>query len=283
VEPDVPDALVGDPGRLRQILLNLVGNAIKFTDRGEVAVTVSRVDGEPQTAGDGAATDVELLLAVSDTGIGISADKQRLIFEAFSQADSSITRQYGGTGLGLAISSRLVGLMGGKLSVESAVGRGSSFSFRTRFGRQSTSAKIPAPVPVTHRATEQVDCPLHVLLAEDNPVNQLLAVRLLEKRGHRVDVVRNGREAFEATGQQVFDVVLMDLEMPEISGLEATAAIRKREQHTGTRIPIIAITAHAMIGDRERCAAAGMDGYVSKPVSADELYAALENVTPTPR
>ena len=129
--------------------------------------------------------------------------------------------------------------------------------------------------------TEQVDRPLRVLLAEDNPVNQVVAIRLLEKRGHSVAVAGNGREALDATEQRIFDVVLMDLEMPEMSGLEATAAIRRREQRTGTHIPIIAMTAHAMIGDRERCLAAGMDGYVSKPVRADELYAALENVTPT--
>ncbi len=279
VQPDVPDALVGDPGRLRQIVINLVGNAIKFTDRGEIVVEVSIVGGEPQTAADRKATDVELLLAVTDTGIGISAEKQRLIFEAFSQADNSITRQYGGTGLGLTISSRLVGMMGGRLSVESVVGRGSTFSFTTRLGHQSTSSKNRALVPLARRATEQVDRPLRVLLAEDNSVNRMVAIRLLEKRGHSVAVAGNGREALDATEQRVFDVVLMDLEMPEMSGLEATAAIRRREQRTGTHIPIIAMTAHAMIGDRERCLAAGMDGYVSKPVRADELYAALENVT----
>ena len=279
VQPDVPDALVGDPGRLRQIVINLVGNAIKFTDRGEIVVEVSIVGGEPQTAADGKATDVELHLAVTDTGIGISAEKQRLIFEAFSQADNSITRQYGGTGLGLTISSRLVGMMGGRLSVESVIGRGSTFSFTTRLGHQSTSSKNRALVPLAQRVTEQVDRPLRVLLAEDNPVNRLVAIRLLEKRGHSVAVAGNGREALDATEQRIFDVVLMDLEMPEMSGLEATAAIRRREQGTGTHLPIIAMTAHAMIGDRERCLAAGMDAYVSKPVRADELYAALENVT----
>ncbi len=278
VQPDVPDKLVGDPGRMRQILINLVGNAIKFTDRGEIAVEVSIAGGEPQTAAERKAT-VELRLAVTDTGIGISAEQQRLIFEPFSQADASITRQYGGTGLGLTISSRLVGMMGGRLSVESVIGRGSTFSFTTRLGHQSPSSKNRALVPLAPRVTERADRPLRVLLAEDNPVNRMLAVRLLEKRGHSVALAGNGREALDATEQRIFDVVLMDLEMPEMSGLEATAAIRRREQRTGTRIPIIAMTAHAMIGDRERCLAAGMDGYVSKPVHADELYAALENVT----
>jgi CheY-like chemotaxis protein len=279
VQPDVPDALVGDLGRLRQILINLVGNAIKFTERGQIVVEVSMSGGEPQTAAGGTATDVELHLAVSDTGIGISPDKQRLIFEAFSQADSSITRQYGGTGLGLTISSRLVGLMGGRLSVESIIGRGSTFSFTTRLGHQSTSAKNRALVSLAQRAPERVDRPLRVLLAEDNLVNRVLAIRLLEKRGHSVAVAGNGREALDATEQQIFDVVLMDLEMPEMSGLEATTAIRRREQGTGTRIPIIAMTAHAMIGDRERCLAVGMDAYVSKPIRAEELYAAIETVT----
>jgi CheY-like chemotaxis protein/nitrogen-specific signal transduction histidine kinase len=280
VQPDVPDALMGDPGRLRQIVINLVGNAIKFTDRGEVVVEVSMVGGEAPTTADVTATDVELRVAVTDTGIGVSAEKQRIIFEPFSQADNSITRQHGGTGLGLTISSRLVEIMGGRLSVQSVMGRGSTFSFTTKLARQSTPSKTRTRVPLAQRVAERVARPLCVLLAEDNPVNQLVARRLLEKRGHSVAVVFNGREALDATEQRIFDVVLMDLEMPEMSGLEATAAIRRREQGTGKHIPIIAMTAHAMVGDRERCLAVGMDGYVSKPVRPDELYAALENVTP---
>jgi signal transduction histidine kinase/ligand-binding sensor domain-containing protein/CheY-like chemotaxis protein len=283
VQADVPDALVGDPGRLRQILINLVGNAIKFTDRGEVVIDVSLVRSEPQAAADPQGTDLELHLAVTDTGIGISAEKQRSIFEAFSQADNSITRQYGGTGLGLTISSRLVGLMGGQLSVESVIGQGSTFSFTTRLRHQSTSSKSRALVTLPGPIARAADRPLRVLLAEDNPVNQVLAIRLLEKRGHSVAVAGNGREALDATEQRVFDVVLMDMEMPEMSGLEATAAIRRREQRTGGHVPIIAMTAHAMMGDRERCLAVGMDAYVSKPVRADELYAALENLTLAPR
>jgi signal transduction histidine kinase/ActR/RegA family two-component response regulator len=279
VQPAVPDALVGDPGRLRQILINLVGNAIKFTERGQVVVEVSIVGDDPRTAGDQGAKDVELRLGVTDTGIGISAEKQRLIFEPFSQGDNSITRQYGGTGLGLTISSRLVAMMGGQLSVESVIGRGSTFSFTTRLGRQSASLKNEAPVPLGQRATEPVDRPLRILLAEDNPVNRLLAIRVLEKRGHSVTVAGTGREALDATEERMFDVVLMDVEMPEMSGLEAATAIRRREQRTGTHIPIVAMTAHAMSGDRERCLAAGMDAYVSKPVRASELYAALETAT----
>ena len=278
VHPDVPDALAGDVGRLRQILINLVGNAIKFTDRGTIVVDVSIV-GAPLTVADPTGAGVELRLAVTDTGIGISAEKQQLVFEAFSQADNSITRQYGGTGLGLTISSRLVSLMGGRLSVESVVGRGSTFSFTTRFGYRNASSKNPGLVPRTEGITNRVDRPLRVLLAEDNPVNRVVATRLLEKRGHSVAVAVNGREALDATEHRIFDVVLMDLEMPQMSGLEATAAIRKREQGTGTHLPIIAMTAHAMMGDRERCLAIGMDGYVSKPVRAEELFAALDSVT----
>ena len=290
VQPDVPVALVGDVGRLRQIMINLVGNAIKFTDRGKIVIDVSCAASEPQVAGDRQARDIDLdlLFAVTDTGIGISAEKQRLIFEAFSQADNSITRQYGGTGLGLTISSRLVGLMGGRLSVKSDIGRGTTFSFTARLGLPSTPSENRALAPPAHqsssftrltrRVSDQVDQPLCILLAEDNAVNQVVARRLLEKRGHNVVVARNGREALDATGQRVFDVVLMDLEMPEMSGLEATAAIRTREEGSQTHLPIIAMTAHAMIGDRERCLAAGMDDYLTKPVRADELFAALENV-----
>ncbi len=290
MQPDVPAALVGDVGRLRQILINLVGNAIKFTDRGEIVIDVSCAASEPQVAGDRQATDIDLdlLFAVTDTGVGISAEKQRLIFEAFSQADNSITRQYGGTGLGLTISSRLVGLMGGHLSVKSDIGRGSTFSFTARLGLPNTPRENRAFAPRAHqsssltRVSDRVDQPLCILLAEDNAVNQVVARRLLEKRGHSVVVACNGREALDATGQHIFDVVLMDLEMPEMSGLEATAAIRTREEGSQTHLPIIAMTAHAMTGDRERCLAAGMDDYVTKPVRAYELYAALENVILTP-
>jgi signal transduction histidine kinase/ligand-binding sensor domain-containing protein/CheY-like chemotaxis protein len=284
VQPDVPDGLRGDQGRLRQIVINLVGNAIKFTERGEVVVEVSIAGGEAQATAGVMATDVEaadvvLRVAVIDTGIGISPEKQRIIFEPFSQADNSITRQHGGTGLGLTISSRLVGIMGGELSVQSVMGHGSTFWFTTRLARQSTPSENRTHVPVAEDAAERADRRLRILLAEDNPVNQLVARRLLEKSGHSVVVASNGREALDAIEQQAFDVVLMDLEMPEMSGLDAAATIRRREQATGTHIPIIAMTAHAMLGDRERCLAGGMDGYVSKPVRPDALYAALDDVT----
>ncbi|HEX5271751.1 MAG TPA: response regulator, partial [Gemmataceae bacterium] len=409
VPPDVPDALLGDPGRLRQVIVNLVGNALKFTEQGEVVVAVTVEDlGEDQAV---------LHFVVSDTGIGIPADRQRAIFEAFSQADTSTTRRYGGTGLGLTISLQLVKLMGGRLWVESEVGRGSTFHFDVRFGLPREAARGPWPRPeelrdlpvlvvddnrTNRRVLEDVlanwgmrpalaaDGPaalarltaaadrgepfrlalldvmmpgmdgfqlaerirrdarltgctllmlssaglmddssrcadlgisrylikpvkqsdlrdallralgtpqdggrpagspeaprpgrvLSVLLAEDGLVNQQVACRLLEARGHRVTVANNGREAVSLVAREAFDLVLMDVQMPEMDGLAATAAIRQREQTTGKRVPIVAMTANAMKGDRERCLAAGMDGYLAKPIRANDLYATVEAVTP---
>jgi two-component system sensor histidine kinase/response regulator len=406
VAPSIPDELEGDTGRIGQVLLNLVGNAIKFTERGEVAVIVQ----ESTAQG-----DVGLHIEVKDTGIGISPEKQQLIFEAFSQADGSITRRHGGTGLGLAISRRLVTLMGGQLWVESEPGRGSSFHFtlalplaqgpvrppraappeclrdlpilvvddvetnRRLLGAVARSwgarptlvdsgqaaldvlagpdgpsyrivlldGHMPAmdgftvaeriranpdldpvaimlltsdvyvtqiarcralgvaqhllkpvtptelleavlsalgepamPVPIALPATGTDAAPaLSVLVAEDNAVNQRLIVRLLEKLGHRPQVVGNGREALAALEADAFDVVLMDVHMPEIDGLTATAEIRRREtEHGRPRLPIVALTALAMMGDREACLVAGMDDYLSKPVKRDDLVAALDRV-----
>ena len=411
IGPDVPDGLVGDPLRLRQILTNLVGNAIKFTAVGEVAVRVG-VEGEP---GD----TVVLHVSVHDTGIGIPANKQGMIFEAFSQADGSMTRRYGGTGLGLAITAKLVGLMGGRVWVESTVGVGSTFHFTVRLEQQTGPApklltgrvdleRLPVLVVddnATNRAmllevlthwgmrptgvsngisavaamrraviagdpfplvlldavmpkldgfavAEQIKrdpeltggmimmlssadrggdaarcrelgvaCylrkpitqaelfdailtamgavpleeresgrrsgsahegqrPLHILLAEDNEVNQELAVKTLQKRGHTVVIACDGREAVAVLERESVDLVLMDIQMPEMDGFAATAAIREREQTTGRHVPIVALTAHAMKGDRERCLAAGMDAYVSKPLRVEELFAAIARLVP---
>jgi two-component system sensor histidine kinase/response regulator len=408
VKPEVPELLLGDPGRLRQILINLLGNAIKFTEKGEIAVIV-------EEEGESSEHATSLHFSVRDTGLGIPADKQKKIFEAFSQADSSTTRKYGGTGLGLTICSRLVELMNGRIWVESEAGRGSIFHFVVRFAIQSTRGARPAPVqpelfrqvPVlvvddnsTNRqllhvmlsrwgmrptAVEggrfvfealefarqagqpfsmvlldshmpemdgfevakqirdnpelasttllmltsggspgdgarcrelgisayltkplrpaellegigrvlqklpQQTAPLitqhslredrnraRILLAEDNPVNQTVAVRMLEKRGYAVVVASNGRAALATLEKDHFDVVLMDIQMPEMDGFEATAAIRAKEKISGTHIPIIAMTAHAMKSDEQRCLAAGMDGYVAKPIRIQELLAALE-------
>ena len=271
---DLPDALVGDPHRLRQIVINLVGNALKFTARGEVAVRVAM---EAESA-----DQAVFHFSVTDSGIGIPPEKQKVIFEAFTQSDSSTTRQYGGTGLGLSISSRLVGLMGGNIWVESESGQGSTFHFKLRFGLQ----KIPAaaPLPADRPAPPQVPAADHrrfkVLLAEDNLVNQKVAVRFLEKRGHTVVLAGSGEKALDAWRKQAFDIILMDVQMPEMDGFEATSRIREQEKSTSQHIPIIALTAHAMVGDRERCLAAGMDDYVSKPINADDLFAAIERLLP---
>ncbi|MBI3696273.1 MAG: response regulator, partial [Acidobacteria bacterium] len=407
IQSDVADRVVGDPGRLRQIIVNLVGNAIKFTPRGEVVLgveTESRTDHE-----------VRLHFAVSDTGIGISPEKRQMIFEAFTQADSTTTRQYGGTGLGLAISSQLVEMMGGRTWLESEVGRGSTFHFTARFAappvaaapmelenlrdlpvlvvddnatnrrileevltnwrmkptvvdggrpalaalrnarqagrpfrlalidaqmpgmdgftlarrikqsrslasttlimltsagpsdasrcrklgvrasltkpvkqsdlfnviatvlsKQARPASRPSTAPVVRRGG------LRILLAEDKPVNQKLAIFMLEKQGHRVAVASNGREALGALEKSRFDLVLMDVQMPVMGGLEATAAIRERERAVGGHIPIIALTADAMHGDRERCLAVGMDAYISKPLQSAELFSTINQVMPRP-
>jgi signal transduction histidine kinase/DNA-binding response OmpR family regulator len=438
VRDDVPQMVVGDPSRLRQVLVNLIGNAIKFTERGEIGLQVeaepsgpcgtgvSPVEAHPEDR-DATRDVVTLHFAVRDTGIGIPVAKQQMIFEAFSQADGSTTRKYGGTGLGLTISSRLVEMMGGRIWVESEIGRGSTFHFTAHFGVSATvpseplaeeASLIGLPVLVVDdnatnrrilgdtlsrwraeptlaengeaalaalyrardsgqpfplvlsdahmpgmdgfalaaqikqdaslagatimmltsggqrgdaarcrelgvaayltkpmrraelkeavlsvlagklfkiapsrlvtrhslreaRSAGQPIKSLRVLLAEDNPVNQQLAVKLLEKRGIKTVVVADGRQAVTALEEQSFDLVLMDVQMPEMDGFGATAAIRKKEQETGAHLPIIALTAHAMKGDRERCLAAGMDAYVAKPVSPQDLLEAMEAVMKT--
>ncbi|HVB38520.1 MAG TPA: response regulator, partial [Vicinamibacterales bacterium] len=411
VAPDVPRVLVGDPGRLRQIVLNLVGNAVKFTDAGEVVVRAALSD----TTG----ARTMLHVSVSDTGIGIPLEKQRLIFDPFAQADGSTTRRYGGTGLGLAISANLVSIMGGRIWVDSEPGHGSTFHFTVALERAAGAAEAPGLAPIaalegvrvlivddnassrglladtlgaaglspvvaedgqtavtlaaeanaawrpfagalvdarmagmdgfetakhlrsgqaqagavimllaqSHGPTDvprcreagvasylfkpiresellhtiavmlgaplvavpplteqppagvaEVPAGLRILLAEDNPVNQALAVHLLEDEGHLVKVAGNGREALTLLDAEAFDLVLMDLQMPEMGGLEATAAIRERERGTDRHVPIIALTAHAMKGDRERCLAAGMDEYLSKPIMPDKLMATIQRV-----
>jgi PAS domain S-box-containing protein len=403
-QPDVPDALVGDPGRLRQIIVNLVGNAIKFTEQGEVVLHVQM---DERTS-----DDIQLHFTISDTGIGIPAEKQAAIFEAFTQADGSMSRTYGGTGLGLTISSRLIGLMHGRIWVESELIKGSRFHFTVRCGLQKAPARtiVPrdlaalrgmrvlivddnatnrqillkmldnwrtkptavesgakaisalreaqglgrnfplilldaqmpemdgfalaecikrnpewgsatimmlssagqrgdakrchelgiaayltkpvrqaelldavltalgtrsttsaSPALVTRHSLRQDSQHLRILLVEDNPVNQVLAVRLLEKRGHSVTVAANGKQALAALEKSSFDLALMDVQMPEMDGYEATAVIREKEKTSGTHLPVIAMTAHAMVGDRDRCLEAGMDDYLSKPIQLEQL------------
>jgi CheY-like chemotaxis protein len=263
VGPDVPDWLIGDPDRLRQVLINLIGNAIKFTERGYVAIGVWM---EVHPVG----SSVMLRFSVTDTGMGIAEAHQKIIFEAFSQADGSISRRFGGTGLGLAICTRLAKMMDGNLWVESELGKGSTFHFTARF--IDPSPQDPALSNLEHPKFRHG---LRILLAEDNRVNQLLASRLLERQGHLVTVAGNGADALALLDHTVFDIILMDLQMPDIDGVTATTIIRQREMNSGRRTPILAMTAHAMKGDREGCLAAGMDGYLVKPIQAADLFSAI--------
>ncbi len=271
VHADVPDGLRGDPMRLRQVIVNLIGNAIKFTAQGQVTIRVEDEDeADERTC---------LHFAVSDTGIGIPADQQKSIFEAFTQGDSSMNRRYGGTGLGLAISSRLVEMMQGRMWLESEPGIGSTFHFTAYFSLQKASMELP---PAGDSLCSKARMPnasrsgLKLLVAEDNVVNQRVAVGLLEKAGHSVEVAENGKVALQLLDAHAFDLILMDIQMPEMNGFEATAELRRREQISGRHIPVIAMTAHAMVGDKEQCLKAGMDRYVSKPVREHELLAAIE-------
>jgi PAS domain S-box-containing protein len=279
IPPEVPDQLLGDPSRLRQILSNLVDNAIKFTERGGVILKIEKDSQSEQ--------DVCLHFSVADSGIGIPQEKQQLVFEAFAQADTSTTRKYGGTGLGLSISARLVRLMSGKIWVESEANRGSVFHFTARFSLQkeqgtkpklrgggSDSALLASRRPIREGREE-----LRILLVEDNTINQILAERLVRKRGHNIVVTNNGREALAALESERFDLILMDVQMPEMSGLEVTAAIRRKEKDTGEHIPIIATTASVMKEDRERCIEAGMDAYISKPIEREVLFETIDMLT----
>jgi len=267
VTPDVPDRLVGDWMRLQQVLINLVGNALKFTEEGRVIVTVDM----EERIGD----EARLHITVADTGIGVPADRQGAIFEAFTQADGSTARSHGGTGLGLTISRRFVEMMGGRLWLESLPQKGSTAHFTVTLGVDAQPAE-PVRATVPERRTPAP--PMKILLAEDNRVNQFLTVRLLEKEGHRVEVVLNGRAALAALDENSFDLALMDLQMPEMDGFETTAIIRERERSSGAHLPIIALTANAMVGDAEKCLQAGMDGYVSKPVDVRRLFAEISRV-----
>jgi len=270
VAPDTPTALVGDPDRLRQILTNLVENAIKFTAQGKVVVSVAA---ETQDE-----SEVTLHFAVQDTGIGIPADKIESLFDAFTQADGSITRKYGGTGLGLAVSERLARMMNGRIWVESKLAWGSTFHFTLPLERQVEAVppqaiSAPARPPTAPPAAR-------ILLVEDNPVNQKLALIMLKKRGWEVRLARNGQEAVDLLAEHTFDLALMDVQMPVMDGLTATQLIRQRE--TGRHTPIIAMTAHAMKGDQERCLAAGMDAYISKPIRPETLYNMVERFLAPP-
>jgi signal transduction histidine kinase/ActR/RegA family two-component response regulator len=267
IDDDVPAAVAGDVTRLRQVLLNLLSNAIKFTDQGEVALTVRRASGGNAD---------ELVFAVRDSGIGLTEEGLSKLFKSFSQADSSTTRKYGGTGLGLAISKRLAELMGGTMSAESAgPGQGSTFRFSIRAPEASAPRAVKASPAMDPGMAERQ--PLRILLAEDNVVNQKLALRLLAQMGYRADLATNGAEAVEAIGRQPYDLVLMDVQMPEMDGLEASRRIVQRWP-AGQRPRIVAMTANATQGDREMCLAAGMDDYITKPIRVERLVEVLRTV-----
>jgi CheY-like chemotaxis protein len=261
IAPDLPAAWMGDAGRIRQVLLNLLSNAVKFTKRGSIALRVSLRDLTDESA--------ELCFAVQDTGIGISAEAQREIFEPFTQADNSTTRRYGGTGLGLTISRRLAGLMAGRLELESEPGQGSIFRFTVPLFLAPVAALKPRRRDRPERGIQRSLHALRILLAEDNAINQKVAVTLLKRMGHQVDVVPDGRQAVAAVEQTAYDLVLMDCQMPEMDGYAATRAIRGTAR--GASLPIVAMTAHAMPEDRKRCLDAGMTDYLAKPISGERL------------
>ncbi|MBP7565726.1 MAG: response regulator [Burkholderiaceae bacterium] len=275
VAPDVPRTLVGDPARLRQIVSNLLANAVKFTQQGGITVTAWAAPNQDDLGPE----RLRLTLEVRDSGIGIPPDRQDAIFEAFTQVDASTTRRYGGTGLGLAICAKLAAMMDGDITVTSELGKGSSFRVHVVLS-QTEEAGGPLTVPMPAE-----DIPLtglRVLLAEDNAVNELLMRRTLGQMGCDVEVAHDGQEALDRwQSAPPFDLILMDVQMPVLSGFDATGRIREHERQHGGHMPIVALTAHAMTGDREKCLAAGMDSYVSKPVGAELLAQAMRDALRT--
>jgi CheY-like chemotaxis protein len=271
IAPDVPGSLRGDPVRLRQILFNLVGTAIKFTETGSVVVCVTR-----RLAHAHLPDSILLGWSITDTGIGMTEEQQARLFQAYSQAEASTARKFGGTGLGLMICRQLVELMGGELSVRSTAGKGTEFSYTTvllpaiqREIVESVNGEELEPV-VSHSS------PKRILVADDNEINQVVACKFLQKLGYEVEVARNGREAVEALARTTYSAVLMDCEMPEMDGYEATQTIRQREQGCEQRVPIIALTGHASPEDERICKAAGMDAVVTKPVTLPVLKLTLD-------
>jgi CheY-like chemotaxis protein/two-component sensor histidine kinase len=291
VAPEVPPVLMGDAMRLRQVLLNLGSNAVKFTDTGEIRMSIL-VEHRSER-------EVQLLFAVQDTGIGIPPEKHSHIFEAFNQADSTTTRQYGGTGLGLSISRGLLLAMGGKLELTSDVGKGSTFSFSLRLAIAPSDAILELAETVPGAQLPQLSQPpipsppqertkhlqgLHILVAEDQPINRMVIERMLVQEGAVVKLVNDGQEAVEAVSQahqsdQAFAVVLMDMQMPVLDGLEATHVIRSQLGLGPNQLPILALTANAMAADVKSCLDAGMNGHIAKPIDVHELLRQLIDCT----
>jgi CheY-like chemotaxis protein/HPt (histidine-containing phosphotransfer) domain-containing protein len=264
----IPRFLVGDPNRLSQVLNNLLSNAMKFTESGDITLSVKTIRK--------VSNEVDLMFTVTDTGIGIATEDVGRLFQSFNQIDSSFTKKYGGTGLGLAISKQLVEMMEGKIGVESEIGKGSSFYFLLKFKIGSTETEKANTMPDISRTIN----PLNILLVEDDAINQKVIAKILKEIGHKVDSASNGIEALEMFKEEKYDAILMDIQMPQMDGIEATSRIKKIElsgqyKHT----PIIALTAYALQGDRERFLSLGMDEYVSKPIQIKELNCALEKVT----
>jgi len=286
VRPEVPQWLRGDPLRLRQVLLNLVGNAIKFTEKGEVAIELSEHHPLVQGGGERISPELpafEILCAVRDTGVGLSEEAQQRLFQPFSQADSSTTRRFGGTGLGLAISRRLVELMEGTIGVTGSEGKGSNFWFTARLSKALSVNSTLRPDPRIGPAKNELICrkELRVLLVEDNRVNQKLASAQLRKLGCEIEIANNGVEGIAAWQRGGVELIFMDCHMPEMDGFEATRKIRLVEkEHALPPIRIVALTANAMQGDREGCLEAGMDDYISKPVDTKELRLLLKRNFP---
>ncbi len=269
IEDHVPARVLTDNGRLRQILINLVGNSVKFTPHGEILVRVF-LSSQPLPA-DATPDDMEIGFEVIDTGIGIETDQFDRLFHSFSQVDPSVTRQYGGNGLGLTISDRLVQLLNGRIRVESEPGKGSRFSF--------TILTRPAPLKTAMNTPASIPClagkyPLHILLAEDNPINRQLAVLILDKMGYTPGIAENGKEVLEQLLKEPFDLIFMDIQMPEMDGLEATRHIRAGR---GRQPVIIAMTANTTRKDRDDCMTEGMNDFLSKPVHLDELIRMMES------
>jgi len=275
IEPDVPAQVKGDVARVRQVLLNLLSNAVKFTEQGEVSVHLSAKPRDEQ--------QLDLHFSVRDTGIGIPEKFRSRLFDTFTQADESTTRKYGGTGLGLAISKRLVNLMDGELSLQSTIGEGSVFYFSILVRSVAHESPVPGPPSLKIVTTDLGEHhPLRILLAEDNPVNQKVAIHLLRKLGYRADVASNGQEAVEAAVRQPYDVILLDVQMPVMDGLTAAQEICKRlpvEQ----RPHLIAQTAGVMPDERTACRRAGIQGFVGKPIKIEALATQLQQVLPLPR
>jgi CheY-like chemotaxis protein len=266
VDDRIPPQIMGDALRFRQVLMNLVGNAIKFTHEGEIFVDVQLV----KAAAD---NQLEIAVAVKDTGIGIPADKMEHLFKAFSQVDSSTTRKYGGTGLGLVICEKLITLMGGQIGVTSEEGKGTTFSFTIQTAAGTSPGQTPAAGNMQNgqvklSADFAQQHPLHLLVAEDHLVNQQLVLKVLDLLGYKADLAENGKEAVDMVADQSYDIVFMDMQMPEMDGLEATRLIRANGQQQPV---IIAMTANVMQSDQEECMQAGMDDFISKPLNLDDL------------